>query len=645
MVKYKEVEDFNFIQKGSWISLDTETRKNPLVHRGFYGDIRVVQVTLLNEPDMTYLKVFNGHDAVPHMQHLAECKWIGQNINYDVYSAERMGVDVSRLEIHDTLIMAHNAVPHLKSFSLDALYEALFGVDVYKEYGLEKKALQASQWDEPELTKEQLTYAALDTQAALKVYFKLAEMLSTMPQARISYEVGRLAQTALFRAIGFAFDAQEAQKQGYFTPKYELPKGMKLRSSKQKCEWLNLPPMLNSKGDRVSYRADKYVLQQIKVGKFPYGAYGDNPKWNALALAEIGRPEFFHCMGYEPYPKDWKSRKEAYELHDQYERYIEEQEHCDTPECREQRRKATVLLDAMNFDVRLSFLDVFRRLALRGRRVNSVYRVTTTSGRTAAQGHDYRVNIQQAPRSVKPFFKASAAKVLVTFDYSQLELRMMACLAEDKVMYEAYKNREDLHNKTKIMLGLADRSLAKRINFGVMYLMAENTFHGTMLKDGGIDWEGSSGVLLPLWYIKEVIEKFRATYTGVAQLQDYVKELTKKGGGYLTTVLGRQLHHCTAPQLIGRYIQGSAAEVAKVCLAYQEKGVEAPLCAMVHDSFTWETTVSEADKVARQAAEVGFEAWRYAIKDTAFPDMPMPIEVGMGVTWKEADSNVIYVKD
>ncbi len=186
-------------------------------------------------------------------------------------------------------------------------------------------------------------------------------------------------------------------------------------------------------------------------------------------------------------------------------------------------------------------------------------------------------NLQNIPvrtelgREIRKAFVAEPGNVLLSVDYSQIELRIVASLAEDKKMLEIFAEDLDIHAATAAAINnvpLAEvtkamRYAAKEVNFGVLYGMGTH----------GLSWRAH----IPYWQAKEFIEKYFEQFSGVKQYIDRTLEFTKKSG-YCETLFGRrryipelastnfQVRNAGERMAVNHPIQGTAADLMKLAM-------------------------------------------------------------------------------
>ena len=274
-------------------------------------------------------------------------------------------------------------------------------------------------------------------------------------------------------------------------------------------------------------------------------------------------------------------------------------------------------------------------------RVHTTYaQAVAITGRLASNNP----NLQNIPirteqgRRVRRAFVAPVGSKIVSADYSQIELRIMAHLSGDKTLLEAFKNGEDVHRRTAAeVFGIApenvgseQRRYAKTINFGLIYGMGQ---YG-LAKSLGIDALSA----------KSFIDRYFARYPGVADYMQRTKELAA-AQGYVETVLGRRLylpgiHSKNGNERAGAEraainapMQGTASDLIKramidVCYWLASDGLESKLIMQVHDELVLEVPDSELDLVRAKLPEIMQQAGEM--------DVPLLAEVGVGDDWEEA---------
>lgn len=275
-----------------------------------------------------------------------------------------------------------------------------------------------------------------------------------------------------------------------------------------------------------------------------------------------------------------------------------------------------------------------------GRIHTSFNQVETRTGRISST----EPNLQNIPvrsdvgRELRRFFRAAEGKVLVDADYSQIELRVLADLADDKNMLDAFNNNDDIHAITASqvfhlpleMVTPLMRSRAKAVNFGIVYGIGAFS----LAKDIGVTRKEADS------YITGYLEH----YEGVSRYMDTIIALAKEKG-YSETLFGRRryLPEMTASNAITRSfgervarnmpIQGTAADIIKIAMVKVEQrlrveGLASRLILQVHDELIVEAPIKEA----QQALEIVVEEMENACK----MKVKLLADGHIGKTWYDA---------
>ncbi len=292
--------------------------------------------------------------------------------------------------------------------------------------------------------------------------------------------------------------------------------------------------------------------------------------------------------------------------------------------------------------LKTTYIEPFPALINKDGRICTTYNQTgTTTGRISSeepnlQNIPIRTDIGQEFRKV---FVASAGYKLVSFDYSQLDLRVAAHISKDKKMTEAFKRGEDIHTRTAAeIFGVSAedvtpgmRRQAKVLNFGILYGM------------GVLGFQRASGV--DRIKAKEFINKYMHEFSGFARYMDDMKEKVRKDG-FVTTIFGRRRSlpeiFSGMPQLISQAermainmpVQGTSADLIKLAmikihdLIHKEKAEEGvKMLLNVHDELLFEVE----DKLVNE--------WSDKIKDIMENihklDVPLIVDSKFGQNWSE----------
>lgn len=218
---------------------------------------------------------------------------------------------------------------------------------------------------------------------------------------------------------------------------------------------------------------------------------------------------------------------------------------------------------------------------------------------------------------------------LCVADHSQIEMRVMAHFSQDKMLIQAIKDGEDLHEATaKAIFGTdkptsEQRSVGKTINFGTIYGMGA----GKLALSLGISLEEASNYL----------QAYFDTYRGIKEYM-YSQQAFAKQNGYVETLLGRKLYiheyDYTGTRAVNYPIQGSAAEILKLGMINMAKficsqGNRAKLILQVHDELVIDCPPEDIDVYEKYTEEVMLEG---------LPKLKVPLEVDVKIvdSWGEA---------
>lgn len=253
-------------------------------------------------------------------------------------------------------------------------------------------------------------------------------------------------------------------------------------------------------------------------------------------------------------------------------------------------------------------------------------------------------NLQNIPvrgedgKEIRKCFIPEEGQLFFSADYSQIELRVMAHLSQDKNMQEAFKSGHDIHTATAARIYHEDidavtrdqRNKAKRANFGIIY---------------GITVFGLSERLeISRDEAKKLIEGYFATFPEVRQYMEKSKEEARKKG-YAETLFRRRryladlyshnvnVRNYAERNAINAPIQGSAADIIKVAMInihkrFQQENIQSKMILQVHDELNFSVLPEEKEKVERIVIEE---------MENAYPlSVPLTAEFGWGSNWLEA---------
>ncbi|MPS26802.1 DNA polymerase I [Pigmentiphaga sp.] len=277
----------------------------------------------------------------------------------------------------------------------------------------------------------------------------------------------------------------------------------------------------------------------------------------------------------------------------------------------------------------------------RTRRVHTSYaQAAVVTGRLASSDP----NLQNIPvrtpegRRVREAFVADPGNLIMSADYSQIELRIMAHISGDENLLAAFARGEDIHRATAAEIfavqpeavNAEQRRYAKVINFGLIYGMSAFGLAGNL----GITRDAA----------KHYIDRYFARYPGVARYMDDTREQARERG-YVETVFGRRLwlpeirggsgprRQAAERAAINAPMQGTAADLIKMAMVAVQDWLDADrlgarLVMQVHDELVLEVPREESEIVARRLPEM--------MCNVAELKVPLVAEVGSGYTWEQA---------
>ena len=279
-------------------------------------------------------------------------------------------------------------------------------------------------------------------------------------------------------------------------------------------------------------------------------------------------------------------------------------------------------------------------IAADGRIHTSFNQVETRTGRISS----LEPNLQNIPirtelgKEMRRFFVAGEGKTLIDADYSQIELRVLAALANDKNMIAAFNNGEDIHRTTAAqvfnlpaeMVTPLLRSRAKAVNFGIVYGIGAFS----LAKDIGVSVKEA----------KDYINGYLNHFSGVAEYMNKMVAYAKENG-YAQTLFKRRRY---LPELassnhmmrafgervaMNMPIQGTAADIIKIAMIrvdnrLEKENMKSRLILQVHDELIVEAPLEEADKALQIVTEEMENACKFSVKLLA--------DGKIGKTWYEA---------
>jgi len=249
------------------------------------------------------------------------------------------------------------------------------------------------------------------------------------------------------------------------------------------------------------------------------------------------------------------------------------------------------------------------------------------------------IRLEEGRKIRKAFIPSKEGYILLTADYSQIELRILAHMAMDEVLIEAFREGQDIHVRTAsevfgVPLDKVTKEMryrAKAINFGIVYGLSDFG----LAQDLGITRKEA----------KSYIDGYFTRYAGVKRWVDGIIELARRQG-YVTTLLGRRrylkdissknynLRSFAERAAMNTPIQGSAADIIKIAMVKIQKNIEknkfkSRMILQVHDELVFEVPPHETSRFIPMVKENMEKAYPLAV--------PLKVEMQAGFNWYELE--------
>ena len=289
-----------------------------------------------------------------------------------------------------------------------------------------------------------------------------------------------------------------------------------------------------------------------------------------------------------------------------------------------------------------TYVDVLPQLVDSRSRIHTRFeQAVATTGRLSSTDP----NMQNVPirtalgREIRGCFEADEGHVLISADYSQVELRVLAHIADEPVLKEIFVRGEDVHTATASAVFEVDpseidpgmRSKSKMINYGIVY--------------GLSDYGLADRLNIPREEAKAFIDAYLERFGRVAEFIAGTIE-TAKEQGHVTTLFGRrrqipelrarnyQVRTLGERLAVNTVIQGTAADVLKLAMvrahdALEQSGLRSRAILTVHDELLFEVPEDEADAVRELVEREMVAPWEPR-------DPPLAVDIGVGKTWMDA---------
>lgn len=513
---------------------------------------------------------------------------VGHNTKYDREVLARFGMEIKG-KCHDTMLM-HFALDASERHGLDRLAKIYLNYEMIPISSLIGEGRAADPAKMAALAPEVICdYAAEDADIALQLYQRLLPMIKENGLERAMAE----SEEPLVQVL---IDMEQAGVRVNTMALYEF--GQELEQEIQKLE----RSIYEVAGETFNLSSPKQ-LGEILFGKL---AIDDKATKTATGQYETSEDVLLKYAGRFQIVQDVLTWRSAEKLKSTYADKL--------PGC----------INPADGRIHTHFSQAF-----------------TETGRLTSSDPNLQnipVRTEQGKRIRAAFVPSSDSNVLMSADYSQIELRIMASLSGDEAMLEAFRNSRDIHTETasrvfKIPVEQVtpeQRSRCKMVNFGIIYGMS--TF-GLAQRLGISRTEAA-----------DFIAEYFKQYPGVhGFMESAVAKAREKG--YAETMLGRRrglrdissrnatIRQAAERNAINTPVQGSAADLIKLAMvrvhnALKRENLKAKLVLQIHDELLLDLPLDEVDKVKEVVRKEMEEAWDFGI--------PLEVEIGTGKTWLEA---------
>lgn len=512
---------------------------------------------------------------------------VGQNMKFDILFLRTLGVEV-RGEKWDTMLLHYLLDPESRH-NMDALSERYLNYSPISIQTLIGKGREQMTMDMVGLQPIS-EYGCEDADITLQLYYELRPLIESQSLLRLYHEIEEpmIAVLADMEWNGVKIDSERLKD-------YSVTLTMQLRDLEQRiCAMADTPGLNVNSGRQIG----ELLFAKMRIAEKP----------------KMTKTKQF-CTD-EEYLKGFAAEHEIVRLILEY-------------------RGVKKLLS--------TYIDALPELVnpVTGHIHTSYNQAVTATGRLSSSNP----NLQNIPirdaigRPIREAFIPSREDgLLLSADYSQVELRLMAHLSGDESLCEAFRNGEDIHAATAAKIfGKAidevtaeERRRAKTANFGIIY---------------GISAFGLAQRLdIPRSEAKELIDGYFASYPKVKQyMEKTIADAVQ--AGWVETIFARRRYlegidsrnantrALAERNAINAPIQGSAADIMKIAMvgvyrAFKEQGIRSKLILQVHDEIVVDLVPTEREAVERIVRE--------QMEGAAKLSIPLVVDIGIGKNWLEA---------
>ena len=545
---------------------------------GFY-------IPLSHETDIDQLDLNYVLENLKEILESSKIKKIGQNLKYEILVFKNYSINLGGIYF-DTMVASHFLDSSLQSYSLDNLsrrfldHKMLSYKDITK---IEKKEISFKQVP----VDVAMSYACEDSDITYKLYCIFKDKL--------------------------------------------LDKDLLVQFHKNEMPFVSVLANLESNGVFIDSKklndiSAKFEKKINKIEKTIYKSIGYEFNINStLQLRDI----LFDKLKLKPFKK---TKKGEFSTDSESLQSIEDQ-HSIVKE---------ILAYRFYSKLKSTYLDSLPELInVNSNRVHTSYNQTGTStGRLSSSNPNLQnipIKTDEGKQIRESFSSPKDDSVIISADYSQIELRLLAHFSSDPTMLKSYKNNEDIHLNTASeifevpinKITSQQRSLAKTINFGIIYGIGPKRLSLQIDSD--------------IKTAKEYIEKYFSRYSRVKNYFEDTISFTRENG-YIETILNRKrylkdinsknfiLRSANERAAINTPIQGSAADVIKLAMINinQDKELKnyAKLVIQVHDELVFECKKDKVDYVSKKVKNY--------MENSIKIKVPLKVDINKGQSWSDA---------
>ena len=582
------------IKKADAFAIDTETDSVEIVSANLLG------ISLsTKENEGCYIPIGHKYEDCPEQLKLDyvtkllgpvieknQDKIVGQNLKFDIPILARHGIEISRF-LGDTMLMSYVLNSTATRHGMDRLADFYLNYTTTKYTDVTGTASKQISFAEVKLDIA-TNYAAEDADITLRLFNVLTPLLKEKP-----------IQLKLLRDIEYPLVHVLSRVE---------QNGAKIDKNK-----------LAKHSEELSKKISEFSKQAFKIAGEEFNL--DSPK----QLLEI----LYEKQGLPVLKKTPKGQPSTNE--DTLQRLSEEYE-----------LPRIILKYRTLAKLKSTYTDSLIKIENpKTERIHTSYQqaVTSTGRLSSTEPNLQNIPIKTAEgRRIREAFIPEKGNVLISADYSQIELRIMAHLSEDKNLTHAFNNDIDVHSSTASeVFGVSiddvtkdQRRSAKAINFGLMYGMSA---FGLTRQLGIARGEA-----------QEYLDAYFARYTGVRDYMDNIKAQAKEDK-FVETIMGRRLYlneinaanglrrQAAERAAINAPLQGSAADIIKkamldIDILINEEIRDVKMIMQVHDELVFECPKEAADEVMKEI--------KLRMENTVNLKIPLIAEAEIGDNWNEA---------